>query len=58
MPASTSCAEPPFASAAAKTPAMAEPDWSGLPLRATLPLYSGFSKSLKLLGGLLMRFWL
>ena len=26
---------------------MAEPDGAGLPLRATLPLYSGFSKSLK-----------
>ena len=55
MPGPTLLSEPPFASAAAKTPAIAEPDWSGLPLSATLFLYSGFSRSANVFGGVLTR---
>ena len=44
---------PPFAIAAENTPATAEPDVSGLPLRATLFRYSGFSRSFQLRGTLL-----
>ncbi len=42
--------EPLLASAAAYTPPKAEPDLVGLPLRATWPLYCGFSRSAKVVG--------
>jgi hypothetical protein len=42
--------EPPLAIAAEWTPACAEPDESGLPLRATRFLYSGFSRSVQVRG--------
>ena len=45
-----SFSEPPFAIAAEKTPATAEPDVSGLPLSATLFLYSDFSRSAHVFG--------
>ena len=54
MPGPTLVSEPPFASAAEKTPATADPDVSGEPLSATLPLYSPLSKSFHVLGGDLM----
>ena len=38
IPGPMSLSEPPFASDAAKTPAIAEPEVSGLPFRATLLL--------------------
>ena len=38
MPGPTLLVEPPFESDAARTPAIAEFDFSGLPLSATLPL--------------------
>ena len=46
--------EPPLASEAAYTPAKAEPDLVGLPFSATLPLYSGLSRSAKLVGQVLI----
>ncbi len=54
MPGPTLFSEPPFASAAEKTPAMAEPDVSGEPLSATFPLYSELSRSFQVFGGVLM----
>jgi len=51
MPACTFCREPPFASADAITTDTAEFDASGLPLIATLPLYSGFFRSANVFGG-------
>ena len=45
-----SLSEPPFASAAEKTPATAEPDESGLPLSATRFRYSGLSRSAHVCG--------
>src|SRR5947208_982827 len=42
--------EPPSARAAAYTAPKAEPDFVGVPLSATCPLYSGLSRSLKLVG--------
>ena len=45
MPGPTFESEPPFASAAENTPAIAEPDVSGEPFIATLFLYSGFVRS-------------
>ena len=56
MPGATLLSEPPFASAAANTPAIAEPDVSGLPFRATWFLYSGLSRSANVFGGLETRF--
>ncbi len=38
MPGPTFVSEPPFASAAPNTPATADPEVSGEPFRATLPL--------------------
>ena len=58
MPGPTSFTEPPLPSDAAKTPATAEFDVSGLPFSATLPLYSGFSRSFHVFGGFEIRFWL
>src|SRR6476646_6818998 len=55
-PGATLLSEPPFASAAANTPAIAEPDVRGLPLSATWFLYSGLSRSANDLGGFLTRF--
>ena len=42
--------EPPLASAAAYTPPKAEPDLVGSPFSATWPLYSGLSRSAKVVG--------
>src|SRR2546429_9009015 len=55
IPGETFVSEPPFASAAAKTPATAEPDVSGLPFRATWFLYAELSRSLKVFGAGLTR---
>ena len=49
---------PPLASEAEKTPATADPDESGLPLRATLFLYSGLSRSFHDFGAFGMTAWL
>ncbi len=56
MPGCTLPALPPFPIAAAMTPDTAELDVSGLPLSATLPLYSGLSRSFHVFGGLETRF--
>ena len=45
-PGAMSSAEPPCDSATISTPENAAPAWVGSPLRATLPLYSGLSRSL------------
>ena len=45
IPGPMSLSPPPFAIDAEKTPATADPDESGLPLSATLFLYSGLSRS-------------
>ena len=50
--------EPPFASADAMTTDTAEFDVSGLPLIATLPLYSGLSRSANVFGPFGTRLWL
>ena len=44
-PGAMSSAEPPLAIAAIITPLNAAPAWVGSPLSATLPLYSGLSRS-------------
>ncbi len=49
-PGAMSSAEPPLPSAAITTPANAAPAWVGSPLSATLPLYSGLSRSATLAG--------
>ncbi len=54
-PGLTLLSEPPFASAAANTPATAEFEVSGLPFSATLFLYSDFSRSANDFGGVLTR---
>ena len=56
IPGWTLLSEPPLASAAANTPETAEFEVSGLPLSATLFLYAGFSRSLKVFGAGLTRF--
>ena len=50
MPGWMLVAEPPLASAAAQTASKAALALVGLPLRATLPLYAGLSRSLIVLG--------
>ena len=45
-----SSAEPPLASEAMTTPLNAAPAWVGSPLSATLPLYSGLSRSFTVVG--------
>jgi len=55
MPGPTSLTEPPLPIDAAMTPETAEFDVNGLPFIATLPLYSGFSRSFHVFGGLLIR---
>jgi hypothetical protein len=45
-----SSAEPPLASEAITTPAKAAPACVGSPFSATLPLYSGLSRSARLVG--------
>ncbi len=49
-PGLMSSAEPPLPSAAMTTPVKAAPACVGSPLSATLPLYSGLSRSLTLVG--------
>ncbi|CAM5681279.1 hypothetical protein SBADM41S_07929 [Streptomyces badius] len=55
MPGWMSPNEPLLASEAAYTPPNAEPDLVGLPLSATFPLYSGFRRSAKVSGQVVMR---
>ena len=50
MPGLMSSAEPPLASELMTTPEKAAPAWVGSPFRATLPLYSGLSRSWTVLG--------
>ena len=45
-PGAMSSTEPPWDSATISTPENAAPAWVGSPLSATLPLYSGLSRSL------------
>ena len=56
IPGPTLVSEPPLASAAANTPATAEPDVRGEPFNATWFLYSGFKRSWNVFGGFLTRF--
>ena len=56
IPGPTSRIEPPFAIAAAKTPATADPDVSGLPFRATLFRYAELSRSANFFGAGFTRF--
>ena len=49
-PGEMSSAEPPLASEAIMTPPKAAPAWVGSPLSATLPLYSGLSRSATVVG--------